>query len=210
MIAVQWLRLAFPVIAASTALALAPALNETAAADRAPRWGQPGKDVIWLPTPDDMVARMLDLAQLAAGERLVDLGSGDGRIAIAAAKRGALAKGIEYDAEMVAHSRRLAAQARVDVDLVEGEWKVVIGSHPGPTLRIEQRFQKLEGRVVWGERGSPLRDAAIRGPVVIFTATDAAGLLHRFEGVADHGGPMIGVVTPANGGAPRLFVATRS
>jgi hypothetical protein len=92
---------------------------------------------------------------------------------------------------------------------VEGEWNVVIANHPGPTLRIEQRFQKLEGRVVWGERGSPLRDAAIRGPVVIFTATDAAGRLHRFEGVADHGGPMIGVVTPANGGAARLFVATR-
>ena len=119
MMALRWQRLAFTAIAATTALA--PALNETAAADRAPRLGQPGKDVMWLPTPDDMVVKMLDLAQVAAGERLVDLGSGDGKIAIAAAKRGALAKGIEYDAEMVAHSRRLAAQAGVDVELVQGD-----------------------------------------------------------------------------------------
>jgi hypothetical protein len=44
---------------------------------------------------------------------------------------------------------------------------------------------------------------------VTFTAADAAGRLHRFEGVADHGGPIMGVVTPVNGGASRLFVATR-
>src|SRR5260221_13965727 len=104
MMAVRWLRLAFTAIAATTALALAPALKETAAADRAPRLGQPGKDVMWLPTPDDMGVRMLDLAQLAPGERLGDLGSGGGRSAIAAGKRGPFAKGLEYDAGKVAPS----------------------------------------------------------------------------------------------------------
>ena len=53
--------------------------------------GQPGKDVVWVPTPPEVVEAMLEMAQVKAGDKLVDLGSGDGRIAIAAAKRGAQA-----------------------------------------------------------------------------------------------------------------------
>src|SRR5690349_20843267 len=79
-----------------------------------PKMGQAGKDVIWIPTPDEVVQKMLDLVQLAPGERLVDLGSGDGKIPIAAAKRGAIAKGIEYDAQMVEFSKRRAKEAGAD------------------------------------------------------------------------------------------------
>ena len=86
-----------------------------------PSVGQAGKDVIWIPTPDDVVEKMLDMAQVKAGDRVVDLGSGDGKIAIAAARRGARARGIEYNPDMVALSRRNAQQAGVKVDFQQGD-----------------------------------------------------------------------------------------
>lgn len=87
-----------------------------------PQSGQAGKDVIWVPTPDEVVEAMLDMASVKAGDRLVDLGSGDGRIAIAAAKRGAQSMGIEYNPDMVALSQRRAARAGVDnVKFVQGD-----------------------------------------------------------------------------------------
>jgi SAM-dependent methyltransferase len=86
-----------------------------------PTVGQQGKDVIWVPTPDAVVDRMLDMAQVRPGERLVDLGSGDGKIAIAAAKRGARARGIEYNPDMVQLSRRNARAAGVNVDFQQGD-----------------------------------------------------------------------------------------
>lgn len=73
-----------------------------------PRVGQSGKDVIWVPTPQALVDRMLDMAQLTPDDRLVDLGSGDGRTVITAAKRGATARGIEFNGDMVALARRQA------------------------------------------------------------------------------------------------------
>ncbi|MFT4174358.1 MAG: methyltransferase domain-containing protein [Rhodocyclaceae bacterium] len=73
-----------------------------------PTVGQHGKDVIWVPTSQAMVDLMLDMAGLTPADYLVDLGSGDGRLVITAARRGATALGIEYDADMVALSRRLA------------------------------------------------------------------------------------------------------
>lgn len=78
-----------------------------------PKVGQPGKDVIWLPTPDDVVNRMLRSAQVTARDVVVDLGSGDGRIVIAAAKMGARAVGIEYNADLVQLSKRTAQKAAV-------------------------------------------------------------------------------------------------
>src|ERR1043166_9417735 len=66
-----------------------------------PTVGQPGKDVVWVPTPQALVERMLDLAKLTPQDYLIDLGSGDGRTVITAAKRGAKAHGIEYNPEMV-------------------------------------------------------------------------------------------------------------
>ena len=79
-----------------------------------PEVGQPGKDVIWVPTPDALVEKMLQMAEVRATDFIVDLGSGDGRIAIAAARKfGATSLGIEYNAEMVTLSNRSAADAGV-------------------------------------------------------------------------------------------------
>jgi SAM-dependent methyltransferase len=89
--------------------------------DFKPVVGQDGKDVIWVPTPDAVVQRMLDMAEVRAGDRVVDLGSGDGKIAIAAARRGAIARGIEYNADMVALSRRLAREQGVQVGFTQGD-----------------------------------------------------------------------------------------
>jgi len=78
-----------------------------------PYEGQPGKDVVWVPTPRELLEKMLDLARVTPRDFVVDLGSGDGRVVIAAAKRGARALGVEYDADMVALSRRNAEAAGV-------------------------------------------------------------------------------------------------
>jgi SAM-dependent methyltransferase len=86
-----------------------------------PKVGQAGKDVIWVPTPDALVERMLDMAEVKPGDKVVDLGSGDGKIAIAAAKRGAKARGIEYNPDMVAVSQRAAQAAGVKVDFEQGD-----------------------------------------------------------------------------------------
>jgi precorrin-6B methylase 2 len=78
-----------------------------------PSVGQPGKDVVWVPTADALVAKMLDMAKLTPKDYLIDLGSGDGKTVIAAAKRGATAHGIEFNPDMVALSKRNAAAAGV-------------------------------------------------------------------------------------------------
>ena len=75
-----------------------------------PKSGQPGKDVVWVPTPPQMVEKLLDMAGVTPQDYLIDLGSGDGRSVIAAAKRGARAHGIEYDADLVQFSKREAAK----------------------------------------------------------------------------------------------------
>jgi precorrin-6B methylase 2 len=74
-----------------------------------PTVGQPGKDVVWVPTTESMVEKMLDHAKVTPQDVVMDLGSGDGRMIIAAAKRGAKAIGVEYNADMVEYSRRQAA-----------------------------------------------------------------------------------------------------
>ncbi|ARP98320.1 SAM-dependent methyltransferase [Pseudorhodoplanes sinuspersici] len=78
-----------------------------------PSVGQEGKDVIWVPTPQALVDKMLDMAKVTAKDNLVDLGSGDGRTVITAAKRGVTARGIEYNPDMVALSRANAAKEGV-------------------------------------------------------------------------------------------------
>jgi hypothetical protein len=86
----------------------------TAAAQYQPQVGQAGKDVIWVPTPDDVVDRMLTMAQVTPQDFVMDLGAGDGKIAIAAAKKfGARAVGIEYNADMAKHANANAAAAGV-------------------------------------------------------------------------------------------------
>ena len=109
---------------AAAILAAAPA---TAAAQATqtfePLFAQPGKDVVWVPTPEVMVDLMLDMAQVTADDMVVDLGSGDGRMVIAAARRGARARGVEFNPDMVALSRRRAYEAGVQqrATFVEGD-----------------------------------------------------------------------------------------
>src|SRR5262249_34948704 len=74
---------------------------------------QPGKDVQWVPTPPELIEKMLDMAGLTPNDRLVDLGSGDGVLVIAAARRGARARGIEYDGRLVELSKKGARDAGV-------------------------------------------------------------------------------------------------
>lgn len=78
-----------------------------------PEVGQAGKDVVWVPTPDALVEKMLDMAEVTAQDYVIDLGSGDGRTVIAAARRGATALGIEYNPDMVELSKRNAREAGV-------------------------------------------------------------------------------------------------
>lgn len=78
-----------------------------------PEVGQGGKDILWVPTASEHVDMMLDLAKVTPSDYVIDLGSGDGRLVIAAAKRGARAMGIEYDQQLVDFSRRAAAKEKV-------------------------------------------------------------------------------------------------
>ena len=78
-----------------------------------PHVGQLGKDVVWVPTPQALVDTMLAMANVSSADYVIDLGSGDGRLVITAAKRGATALGIEYNPDMVALARRYAMEEGV-------------------------------------------------------------------------------------------------
>ncbi|HET9735861.1 MAG TPA: class I SAM-dependent methyltransferase [Burkholderiales bacterium] len=99
------------VLAASCTLAAAQAQKAPTAYE--PAVGQEGKDVVWVPTSDALVNKMLDMAKVTPRDFVMDLGSGDGRTVIAAAKRGARAMGIEYNPDMVALSQKNAEKAGV-------------------------------------------------------------------------------------------------
>ncbi|HLT27836.1 MAG TPA: methyltransferase domain-containing protein [Zeimonas sp.] len=124
--------------------------------DFVPRSGQYGKDVIWIPTPDPLVTRMLQLAQVRPGDSVVDLGSGDGKIVIAAARDfGARARGIEYDEKMVALSRRNANAAGVadratfeQADLFQSDFSSadVVTMYLMPHLNLRLRHRLLTMR----------------------------------------------------------------
>jgi precorrin-6B methylase 2 len=96
---------------AVTLVAVSGAAAQTATFEPTP--GQAGKDVVWVPTPQELVEKMLDMAKVTPQDIVIDLGSGDGRNVIAAAKRGARAYGFEFNPDMVALSRRKAQEAGV-------------------------------------------------------------------------------------------------
>lgn len=104
------LSLAFPAWAQAQAAASTTAVESE---EFSPEVGQSGKDVIWVPTPQTLVYKMLDLAKVTPQDRLMDLGSGDGRTVITAAQRGLTAQGIEYNPKMAELARRNAAKAGV-------------------------------------------------------------------------------------------------
>ena len=113
-----------------------------------PTIGQPGKDVVWVPTPQALVDKMLDMAKVTSQDYVIDLGSGDGRTVITAAKRGARALGIEYNPDMVDLSKRNAAvegvSARatfVKADIFQSDFSqaTVITMFLFPTVNLELR-----------------------------------------------------------------------
>ena len=113
-----------------------------------PHSGQAGKDVVWVPTPQVVVDKMLDMAKVTKDDFVMDLGSGDGRTVITAAKRGARALGVEYNPDMVALAKRnaekegVAARAAfVKADLFETDFSraSVITLFLLPSLNIKLR-----------------------------------------------------------------------
>jgi precorrin-6B methylase 2 len=107
------LRRIFLTLVLSLAATVAIAQDKPAGTDYQPEVGQSGKDVVWVPTPQALVDKMLDIAKVTPTDYVIDLGSGDGRTVITAAKRGVRALGIEYNPDMVALSQRNAAKEGV-------------------------------------------------------------------------------------------------
>jgi SAM-dependent methyltransferase len=119
-----------------------------------PEVGQAGKDVVWVPSPPVTVEKMLDLAKVTPQDYVIDLGSGDGRNVIGAAKRGATALGVEYNPDMVELSKRLAKEAGVaeKAQFVQGDMFVADISKanvmalfllPSNLLRLREKFLDL-------------------------------------------------------------------
>ena len=118
-----------------------------------PEVGQEGKDVVWVPTPQVLVDKMLDMAKVTSKDYVIDLGSGDGRTVITAAKRGAKALGIEYNPEMVELSKRNAAKEGVTdkatfmkADLFESDFShaTVITMFLLPSINMKLRPKILD------------------------------------------------------------------
>src|SRR5215471_3169085 len=124
-----------------------------AAKEFQPEVGQAGKDVVWVPTPQALVDKMLDMAKVTPKDYVMDLGSGDGRTVITAAKRGAQARGIEYNSDMVELSKRNAAKEGVsdkatfvNADLFESDFSdaTVITLFLLPDINIRLRPKILD------------------------------------------------------------------
>ncbi len=120
-------------IRSSTAIALASVLAAATVSadakdrrecdrDYKPQVGQSGKDVVWVPTPDEIVQRMLRMAKVTPQDTVYDLGAGDGKIAIAAGKMGATAVGIEYNPDMAK-----LAQCYVQAENLTGKTRIIQG-----------------------------------------------------------------------------------
>jgi hypothetical protein len=116
---------------------------------------QEGKDVVWVPTEQALTDKMLDLAGVTSQDYVIDLGSGDGRIVITAARRGARALGIEYNPEMVALSNRNAIKAGVtdkarfvQADLFESDFSqatvITMFLLPDINLRLRPKILDLK------------------------------------------------------------------
>jgi len=108
----------------SLVVVLLSACSSTPTSTYAPKLGQMGKDVMWLPTRDELVTQMLTVAQVSPDDEVVDLGAGDGKIAIAAARQfGARAWGIEYNKDLAALAQRNAEKAGLAgrVRIVQGD-----------------------------------------------------------------------------------------
>jgi precorrin-6B methylase 2 len=137
----------------ATMAAGAFAQAQTAQKPYEPQVGQEGKDVIWVPTPQALVDKMLDMAKMTPSDYVIDLGSGDGRTVITAAKRGARALGIEYNPDMVELSKQAAAKEGVTAranfmkaDIFESDFSqaTVITMYLLPQLNLKLRPKILD------------------------------------------------------------------
>ena len=146
-------------IRSSTAIALAGVLAAAVVSvdakdrrdcdrDYKPQVGQAGKDVVWVPTPDEIVQRMLRMAKVTPQDTVYDLGAGDGKIAIAAGKMGATAVGIEYNpdlaklAQCYVQSENLTGKARIiqgDVFKEDFSKATVVTMYLLPELNLKLR-----------------------------------------------------------------------
>jgi precorrin-6B methylase 2 len=144
-------------LAIAVLFATLPAGAQQAATEKPfePQVGQAGKDVVWVPTPQALVDKMLDMAKVTPQDFVMDLGSGDGRTVITAAKRGARATGIEYNPNMVELSRKNAAAAGMtqratfqQADLFETDFSKaqVITMFLLPSINMKLRPKLLELR----------------------------------------------------------------
>jgi hypothetical protein len=144
-----------PVAVLALSLCAATAASTQSQEPFVPQVGQAGKDVVWVPTPPELVERMLDLANVTPRDFVIDLGSGDGRNVIGAAKRGARALGVEFNPNMVELSTRNAAQAGVSdkATFVEGDMYQADISQanvlalfllPSNMLQLRQKFLDLQ------------------------------------------------------------------
>ena len=141
---------------ALTGLLGAPtAWAQVAAVEYEPERGQSGKDVVWIPTPDALVQRMLRMAQVRPEDFVIDLGSGDGKIVLAAAREGARGLGIEYNPDLVALSQRRAEQAQLaerarfeKADIFESDFSqasvITMYLLPHLNLRLRHRILALK------------------------------------------------------------------
>ena len=149
--ALSALALSFVLVAGPVSAQTAPAESK----DYAPQVGQSGKDVVWVPTPDALVERMLRMARVGPKDYVIDLGSGDGRTVIAAGKLGARAMGIEYNPDMVNLSIKNAEKAGmgdkvkfIKADIFETDFNeaTVITMYLLPSLNIKLRPKLLDMR----------------------------------------------------------------
>lgn len=246
------------VFSAITALLPGCALSQHGDEQYQPRVGQHGKDVIWVPTPDDLVVKMLETAKVTANDLVFDLGAGDGKIPIQAARQfGAKAVGIEYNADMANLARRNAQRAGVadKVTIITGDifkedfskatvvtmyllpelnlrlkplllkmapgtrvvshsfdlgsWEadeVIVGANsyygyywvvPAPvhgqwtlktaegqamTLQLVQKFQKLEGSVLYKGKKFPLTRGGLNGAQISLLFYDENTVPHALSG----------------------------
>jgi SAM-dependent methyltransferase len=153
--AMQTVRMSVQTVASScvsVALAFNCAIAQPAPSFE-PKVGQRGKDVVWVPTNQKLVDKMLDMAKVTPDDYVIDLGSGDGRTVITAAKRGATAKGIEYNPDMVALSKQNAEKEGVTAkatfekaDIFESDFSkaTVITMFLLPSLNVKLRPKLLD------------------------------------------------------------------
>ena len=150
------LALSFAFITTTASAQQAPAEVNPGSKDYTPQVGQSGKDVVWVPTPEALVERMLKMARVGPKDYVIDLGSGDGRTVIAAAQKfGARAMGIEYNPEMVDLSIKNAEKAGlgdkvkfIKADIFETSFNdaTVITMYLLPSLNVKLRPKLLDMR----------------------------------------------------------------